>query len=219
MVLLCGIEEAGRGPIVGPMVMCGLLINEEDEPKLKAIGAKDSKMLTPKQREGLFGQILKISIRHKVVILSPQEIDAAVGRGKDCNLNWLEAETSAKMINELKPDKVLVDCPSPNINAYTARLRKMLENKEINILCAHHADVNFPVVSASSIIAKVTRDAEIEKIKKKIGKNFGSGYPADPVTKEFVKEHYMDYPDIIRHSWAPYKEIIKQRDQKKIGEF
>ena len=219
MVLLCGIEEAGRGPVIGPMVMCGLMINEEDEPKLKAIGAKDSKMLTPKQREGLFDKILKIAVRHKVVILSPQEIDDAVGRGKAANLNWLEAETSAKMINELKPDKVLVDCPSPNIPAYTARLRSMLDNKEINILCAHHADVNFPVVSASSIIAKVTRDAEIEKIKKKIGKNFGSGYPADPTTKEFVKEHYMDYPDIIRHSWAPYKEIIKQRDQKKIGEF
>jgi len=219
MVLLCGVEEAGRGPVIGPLVMCGILIKEEAEDKLRAIGAKDSKLLTPRTREILFDQIKKMVLKHKIIIVSPKEIDEAVGRGKVSNLNWLEAKTSAEIINALKPDKAILDCPSPNIKAYEQYVRKHLDNKKIVLVCAHHADKDYPLVSAASILAKVTRDREIEKIKKKIGIDFGSGYPSDPVTKEFLKEHYMDFPDIIRHSWAPYKALIQQRDQKKLGEF
>lgn len=218
-MLICGVEEAGRGPVIGPLVMCGILIKEEDEAKLKSIGAKDSKLLTPKTREILFDQIKKMVLKYELVILSPKEIDEAVEGGKATNLNWLEATTSAKIINKLKPEKAILDCPSPNLKAYEAYLRKQLDNKKIVLVCAHHADKNFPLVSAASILAKVTRDREIAKLKKELGVDFGSGYPSDPVTKEFLKEHYMDYPDIIRHSWAPYKELIKQKSQKKLGEF
>lgn len=201
------------------MVMCGILINEEDEPKLKAVGAKDSKMLTPRARELLFDKIKDMVLKCRLVIISPKEIDDAVEGKGGINLNWLEARTSAEIINELKPDKVILDCPSTNIPAYGRYIKRHLADKKIGLLCAHHADVDFPVVSASSIMAKVTRDREIKKLKKKIGIDFGSGYPSDPVTKEFLKEHYMDFPGIIRHSWAPYKALIKQKAQKDLSNF
>jgi len=218
MVLLCGVEEAGRGPVIGPLVMCGVIINEEDELKLKAMGAKDSKLLTPKAREFLFDKIKNAVMDYKIIIVPPKEIDDAVEGKGGINLNWLEANKSAEIINLLKPNKAILDCPSTNISAYSNYVQERVDKKVV-LVCAHHADVNFPVVSAASILAKVTRDAEIKKLKKKIGIDFGSGYPSDPTTKEFLKEHYMDFPNIIRHSWAPYKNLIKQKAQKNLGNF
>ena len=217
-MLLCGVEEAGRGPVIGPLVMCGVLIEEKDEAKLKSIGAKDSKLLTPKTRELLFDQIKGMIKDYKIIIIPPAEIDKVL-LSKDSNLNWLEADTSAKLINALKPDKAVLDCPSPNIPAYKAYVKKKLDNKKIVLVAEHKADVKFPVVSAASILAKVTRDREIEKIKKKIGINCGSGYPSDEVTKEFLKKHYKDFPDIFRKTWASYKRVAGVKNQKKLGEF
>lgn len=218
MTLLCGVEEAGRGPVIGPLVMCGVLIKEEDEDKLRAIGAKDSKLLTPRTREFLFDQIKGMIKDYKIVIIQPAEIDQVL-LSEDSNLNWLEADTSAKIINDLKPDKAILDCPSPNIKAYTAYIRKKLDNKKTVLVAEHKADVNWPVVSAASILAKVTRDREIEKIKKKIGMEFGSGYPSDEITKGFLKKHYKDFPEIFRKTWSSYKRVAGIKDQKKLGEF
>ncbi|MBI5066582.1 ribonuclease HII [Candidatus Woesearchaeota archaeon] len=214
MTLICGLEEAGRGPLLGPLVMVGLVVEKSKEENLRNIGVKDSKQLSPLQRERLFDKILDIAEKHKIIMLTPQEIDDALN-SDDTNLNWLEAQTGAKIINELKPDEVIVDCPSTNIPAYQKYLSDRL-NKKIPVLCAHHADVNFPVVSAASIIAKVTRDREIEKIKQKYKIDFGSGYPADEKTVKFAKENYDKYPEIFRKTWATYKKILSDKGQKKL---
>jgi ribonuclease HII len=218
MALICGVEEAGRGPVIGPMVMCALLVDEKDIPKLQEIEVKDSKLLTPKQREGLFDRIKEIAKKTEIAILSPQEIDAAL-ESPDLNLNWLEAITSAKMINKLKPDKVILDCPSNNTKAYASYIRERLNDKELEVVAEHKADVKYPVVSAASIIAKVTRDREIEKLKKKIKQNFGSGYPADPVTVEFLKNNWSKYPEIFRKTWSSYRKVAEQQFQKSLGEY
>ena len=218
MVLLCGVEEAGRGPVIGPLVMCGVLIDEKDEDKLRAIGAKDSKLLTPRTREILFDQIKGMVKDYKIIITQPAEIDKVL-LSKDSNLNWLEADISAKLINALMPDKAVLDCPSPNIRAYKEYVKKQLDDKKIKIIAEHKADVKYPVVSAASILAKVTRDREIEKLKKKIGMNFGSGYPSDAITKGFLKKHYKDFPDIFRKTWASYKKVAGDKKQKNLGEF
>src|SRR3989344_4241989 len=117
MPTLLGIEEAGRGPVIGPMVMAGVLIEESDSEKLKAIGAKDSKMLSAKQREELFKKIVKIAKSYKLIIIPPSEIDAAL-ESRELNLNWLEAHKSAEITNEFKPDKVIIDSPSNNVKSY-----------------------------------------------------------------------------------------------------
>ena len=89
----------------------------------------------------------------------------------------------------------------------------------MKLVLEHKADLNYPVVSAASILAKVTRDAEIEKIKKEIGVDFGSGYMSDPRTSEFLKKNYKKYPEIFRKSWAPYQKIIGAKSQKNLSDF
>lgn len=217
MTLICGIDEAGRGPVIGPMVMAGVLIDNKDEKKLKAIGVKDSKQLTPDQRERLAEEIKKIAKKIRIVIIEPKVIDFHV-MGESSNLNWLEADKTIEIIDSLKPDAVYIDCPSNNTTAYKNYFAKKIKS-DIKMYAEHKADQKYPVVSAASIIAKVTRDAEIEKIKAKIGVDFGSGYPSDPRTTKFLEDNWQKYPDIFRKSWGTYKEFANAEGQKKLGEF
>ncbi|MBI2176640.1 ribonuclease HII [Candidatus Woesearchaeota archaeon] len=219
MVLICGIDEAGRGPIIGPMVMAGVLTDEAGATELKKIGAKDSKLLSPRQREQLFSKIVKIVKDYKVVVISPAEIDASVKSDDGMNLNWLEAHKSAEIINALNPEKVIIDSPSNNVENYKNYLMKLLKNKKIEAVVEHKADVNHVECSAASILAKVTRDEEIEKIKKVVVEDFGSGYLADPKTIEFFDKYFETYPDIFRKSWAPYGKKLEGKWQRKLGDF
>jgi len=127
-MLICGIDEAGRGPVIGPLVTAGVLIEEKDQDKLKALGVKDSKLLTPEQREVLFKKIIAVVKDYTIKIIQPFQIDAALN-DPDSNLNWLEADTMAGITNELKPDKVIVDCPSNNIKSFTDYLKKKVKTK------------------------------------------------------------------------------------------
>jgi ribonuclease HII len=103
MVLICGIDEARRGPVLGPMVMCGALIDEEDLPKLEKLGPKDSKLLTAEQREDLYPKLIKVLRHYKVFIIPPKEIDKAVHGHDGLNLNKLEAHKQADILNEFNP--------------------------------------------------------------------------------------------------------------------
>lgn len=217
MTLLCGVDEAGRGPVIGPLVSAGVVIDAKDTGKLTALGVKDSKLLTPKQREEMFEEIKKTVLRYEIHSLTPQDIDAAL-RAEGTNLNWLEADTTIAIVDKLKPDRAVIDCPSTNIAAYTAYLKKGLKTK-CELIVEHKADLNHVVVGAASILAKVTRDRAIEEIKKKIGKNIGSGYPADPVTKEFLEKNWDKHPEIFRKTWQTYKNVMKKKAQKGLGEF
>ena len=217
MKIIAGIEDAGRGPIIGPMVLAGVSIEEDKITELKEMKVKDSKLLTPKKRQELYSKIIAVAKDYKIIIVEPKEIDEAL-ESDSLNLNWLEAIKFAQIINYLKPDKAIVDCPSPNIKAYKEYLMVYLKDKNIDLICEHKADVNYPIVSASSIIAKVTRDREVEKLKKKYG-DFGSGYLADPKTKKFFDENWEKHPEIFRKTWTPYKDHINGKDQKKLGEF
>lgn len=216
-MLICGIEEAGRGPVVGPMVMCGIVIDEINLSKFKEIGAKDSKLLTRLQREKLFEKIKKTAKAYEIILVSAQEIDEVL-ESDSMNLNWLEAKYTAEIINKLNPVKVILDCPSNNIKEYTRYVKKLLKNN-VEIIAEHKADVNHPIVGAASILAKVTRDREIDKIKKDIKIDFGSGYPSDPKTAEFLKKNWNKYPEIFRKNWYPYKKVVLDQNQKKMGEF
>jgi len=203
MVLIAGCDEAGRGPLIGPLVMCGAVVDDSDIARLKEIGVKDSKLLTPRKREELFEPIKKIVKDYIVLIVEPKEIDEAVN-SETTNLNQLEAIKTAMILNALKFDKAIVDCPSNNISAYKEFLEKFLK-KEMNLTLEHNAERNLPV-AAASIIAKVTRDRITEQMQKKYG-SIGSGYTSDPTTQEFLKRNAKKYPEIFRKSWATYKRL------------
>jgi ribonuclease HII len=225
---VAGIDEAGKGPIIGPLVLAIAAIEKNKEDHLRGLGVKDSKLLTPQQRGSLVGHI-KGWTSWNLVVVEPLEIDEAV-LSDSLNLNWLEAIHSAKLIDAMATQlvkehqellRVVVDCPSNNISAYTSYLKTHLKHKEIEIIAEHKADLNHPIVSAASIIAKTTRDARIEDLKKKFGVNFGSGYPSDPTTKVFVENHFKDprLVTIMRKSWETYQKLVRKSKQKGLGEF
>lgn len=199
------------------MVLSGILVNEEDIESLKSIGVKDSKKLTPKKRAYLFNKIIKIVKKYEIVKVFPDEIDEKLNHG--INLNDIEGIKSAQIINELKPEKVIIDCPSTNIKAWRNYVLELLNDKKVELVVEHHADVNHIPCAAASILSKVTRDQEIEKIKKKIGVNFGSGYSSDERTQKFLKENIEKYPEILRKSWSTYSDHKGTKSQKSLGDF
>jgi len=219
MKTICGVDEAGRGPLIGPLVMCGVMIKDSDENKLINLKVKDSKLLTKEKREFLFDKVKDVSYKHKVVMANVDEVDRAVNGEDGLNLNWLEAVKTAEIINSLNPDKAIIDAPSNNIEKYKQYLMKLIKNKKIELVLEHKADIKYPVVSAASIIAKVIRDNEISKLKKKIKIDFGSGYPSDPKTIGFLEKYHKKHSEIFRKSWMPYKKITNKKFQRKLGDF
>lgn len=184
---------------------------------MKALGVKDSKLLTLQKREELYPKVKEIVKEFKVIMIYPDEIDARAS--VNLNLNDLEAVKSADIINDLKCDSVIVDCPSPNIPAYKAYIKRFIEDENKEIIPEHKADFNHIVVAAASILAKVERDREIEKLKKEIGEDFGSGYPSDPKTQKFLEENWEKYPRIFRKTWDSWKVLKKKKSQKGLFEF
>jgi len=229
MALLLGIDDAGRGPLIGPMILAGVLVDKNQEAFLKKHGITDSKLLEHKRRMGMAKLIQANSLDSEIVKSTPEEIDYSITTG--INLNTLEAIKAAEIINKINNEKrhndkikVVIDCPSINISAWKntlLRYIKYLDNLEVE--CEHKADFNHTSVSAASILAKCTREEEIEKIKKQFKStgNIGSGYPSDPATKEFLKKHGSNLKDsgIFRKTWATWKSMFPEPKQSTLGEF
>lgn len=213
-------DDAGRGPVIGPLVIAGVLMDETDLPKLVQIGAKDSKLLSPHRRELLAVEIKRIAKKYTTAKLLPKEIDDVVLNGKKLHkLNRLEAQTMAKVINELRPDKVYVDASDVVAERFGEHILELLSFR-VEIISEHEADRNYPIVSAASIIAKVERDKEIEGLKSLHG-DFGSGYPSDPRTIDFLNlclKRFGEYPDFVRKSWKPAVKAKSENEshQKKL---
>jgi len=220
---LAGIDEAGRGPVIGPMVISAVVVDEENVPKLEELGVKDSKRLTPKRRERLFDEIIKLLDDYVILELWPEEIDSRGG-----TLNEFEVENFVKVLNSLKvrPDVVYIDAADVKEARFGEDIRKRL-NFEAEIVAEHKADDKFVPVSAASILAKVTRDRAIEKLKEEYGE-IGSGYPSDPRTRAFLENYYREhgeFPPIVRRSWKTLRKIeeklraeIEAKKAKKKGQ-
>ncbi len=204
---LAGIDEAGRGPVIGPMVIAAVIVDEDNIPKLEELGVRDSKKLTPKRRERLFDEIIKLLDDYVILELWPEEIDSREG-----TLNEFEVENFVKALNSLKvkPDIVYIDAADVKEERFGEEIRKRLKF-EAEIIAEHKADDKFVPVSAASIIAKVTRDRAIEGLKEEYGE-IGSGYPSDPRTRAFLEEYYKQYgefPPMVRRSWKTLRKIEK----------
>lgn len=217
--LFLGIDDAGRGPVLGPMVLSGILIEKKDKPFLKKLGIKDSKLLTPEKRGEIKKQIKKFP--HHTEITHPKEINKLMETGT--NLNKIEAIKSAKIINKLTKEikekiKITIDCPSVNTISWKNTLLSYVKNKNLEISCEHKADANHIEVSAASIIAKITRDNEIKNFSKKLKIKIGSGYPSDPYTKSCLEKNHklLKKHDFIRTSWETYKTLIARKQQQQL---
>ena len=218
---IAGVDDAGRGPIIGPLVIAGVLIDEDRVRELVSIGVKDSKLLTPQSRSDLAEKIQRIASKISYDQLSPAEIDEVVLRGKRLQkLNFLEARSMAKVIADLKPKAVWVDASDVKPERYARQILDELPTslKRTVLISEHKADRKYPIVSAASIMAKVRRDSEISKLWEDYG-NFGSGYVTDPRTIRFLKEWrrtHPDYPPIVRRSWKTLKKIESDLAQTKL---
>ncbi len=220
---ILGIDDSGRGPVIGPMILAGCIIKKDSERELKKIGVKDSKELTHKRREFISEKIRRIAEGFEIVVVHPEEIDSHSKTPE--NLNDLEAKKAAEIINRLNTGeiklKVVIDCPSPNRTKWGNYLKMHIENlSNLEIVCEHKADKNHVAVSAASILAKSRREEEMDKIRKKYG-NVGSGYTSDPVTIRFLEKNILELKDtgIFRKSWTTWKKIYLDAGQKRLVGF
>ncbi len=213
MMKILGIDEAGRGPVIGPMIIAGVLIDAEKEEKLRELGVKDSKLLSKKRREELARKIREEADTVQVVEVSAADIDKM---RKRMSLNELEAMKMAELIENLKPDKVIADLPDPTSLLFKRRIMKYCSHKPEFVL-EHKADQKYPVVSAASIIAKTVRDDKMKKIEEKYEAEIGTGYPHDERTIRFLQAHASKYPVEVRKSWSTARR--HKRPQKKLSDY
>jgi len=203
-VLICGVDDAGRGSMIGPLVIAGISIDKKNIKKLQKLGVRDSKKLSPKKRELLYKEIIKIVDDYHVIRIPPRTIDKYVFQH---NLNHLEARKMAQAISHLNPDLSYVDSCDVNASRFGREISD-LSNKS-KVKSYHYADSRFVVVSAASIIAKVSRDRSITRLNKET--NLGSGYPSDKKSVNFVKKIVSSkkpLPSSIRKSWKPVQKIL-----------
>lgn len=213
-ILVGGVDEAGRGSIIGPLVVAGISVRETKIAQLTEMGVRDSKALTPKARARLFGEIMKVTDSVCVRKISPVEVDDSVSlRG----LNRLEAKVMAAVINNIGADEVYVDCCDVNPERYRDHIGQHLSCSP-KVHSMHHADAINVVVSAASIVAKITRDHEVEQIRKKY-RGIGSGYPSDDRTMRFIRRWVAKNgtaPKFARKSWKPLRLLLEQTAQCKL---
>ena len=219
--LILGIDDAGRGPVIGPMVLAGCLLTQEQAKILKKLDVKDSKDLTDKRREFLAEKIKETAEDFETALAYPNEIDDSLNNGT--NLNTLEAIQVAKIINKINKDsreiKVIIDCPSVSIEKWRNLLKTKIKNlSNLEIVCEHKADKNYVEVSAASILAKSLREKEMDLLKKKYGKEIGSGYSSDIVTCTFLGKYAEKHKEdgIFRQTWSTWKNAYAKLEQKKL---
>lgn len=218
--MIMGVDEAGRGPVIGPMVVCGVAISRESISIVEAMGLKDSKLLTPKKRLEFAGKI-KEACEYELIVVEPGQIDSRVP--DDATLNQLEVECFSRIIKAMKskPAVVYVDACDVNSERFGINVKKGLDF-EVEIVSKHKADRDYPIVSAASILAKVHRDALVEKISESVGEDVGSGYPHDPVTMAFLKSYYKknkNMPPFVRKTWKTTANVINDCLQSRLTGF
>ena len=218
--MICGADEAGRGPCFGPLVVAGILVDNDSE--LVRIGVADSKQLTPRRREQLAPMIQKIASKYEIIIMPADDIDDL---RKSMTLNELEVFVYSKIIEKLHPDVCYVDAVDVKEERFGRDILSHLSYKP-RIISEHKADAKYPIVGAASILAKVTRDQQVKQIAKelepKLNLPLGSGYPSDPVTKKFLKAwvtQFGELPPYVRRSWETCQQLIKEKNTKRLDEF
>ncbi|MGA9087214.1 MAG: ribonuclease HII [Methanoregula sp.] len=212
--MICGVDEAGKGSVLGPMVVAA--VGAQSADVFSDLGVKDSKDLTQKERERLFS-LIKKRCRIAMVVIPAEEIDAI---RREMTMNACVARAHAQVIEKLAPATAYIDACDVNPFRYAQTVRSHL-TVPCELVSEHHADSTYPVVSAASIVAKVTRDREITKISKKFGE-IGSGYPSDPITISYLSTYIDEHrapPPIARKSWKTVIVMLAKKSQSSLSAF
>ncbi|MCW6169020.1 MAG: ribonuclease HII [Thermoplasmatales archaeon] len=206
----CGIDEAGRGPVIGPLVVTIVCGNND---VLAGLGVKDSKKLSPIARERLYTEIMAHAEIIKTEIITAAQLNLLMDTE---NLNYIE-QLSYVSLARMSPDECTVYVDSFDVNP--GRLGRLIESETgRKVVSAHKADEVYPVVSAASIISKVIRDREVKAIEERYG-TMGSGYPSDPRTIKFIQESLKNGTDlsgIVRTKWKTYKTLVSRLMNSKL---
>ena len=213
-MIVAGVDEAGRGSILGPLVVSGIASSVSALEDLRKMGVKDSKQLTPAERRRLYPKILRLCEGVRTEVLSPSEVDKSVERKiKFKGLNYLEAKAFAKILSVLDAEISYVDSCDIDPKRFARVIGGMMQKRR-RLVASHHADEIYTAVSAASIVAKVTRDRHVQKLSKKYGE-VGSGYPSDPETIRFLKDWVkrdLTVPPFARRSWRTWLRITPKID-------
>lgn len=200
-----GVDEAGRGPVLGPLVVAAV---RADPDELARLGVADSKELAPGRREELAEGIRGRAEAVAVEVVPPGTVDEAV-RGD--GLDGLEARAFARAAEAAGPGPVVADAVGPDPEAFARDLEARLPG-EAPVEAAHGADGTEPPASAASIVAKVVRDREVAALAEEVGADVGSGYPSDPATRAFLEDWVEDrgeLPPGTRTSWSTAEELVR----------
>lgn len=214
--LIAGIDEAGRGPCFGPMVMAVAVMEPDSEDILTELGVTDSKLLTEKKRDEMVKPLENALYDFDLEVIQAPELDDEMSVR---SLNEIEAMHAASLLNRLKekPSIVYVDSPDGYADRFAERMKKYLSFKP-QIIAEHKADLNYKIVGAASVLAKVERDRHLHLLRKKYGE-VGSGYSHDPVTRAFLTDYVQKnhkLPPFARKAWATSKEALASLFQQKL---
>jgi ribonuclease HII len=216
---VAGVDEAGRGSAIGPLVVAGASFSSDHLETLVKLGVKDSKQLAVKKREELAPLIEGLATGVRYFDLQPRSIDSVVNRGVRLRrLNYLEAAAMARVLRELDPEEAYVDASDVDEVRYGETILRLLPAKP-RLVSEHKADSTYPVVSAASILAKVRRDALVATLREEYG-DFNSGYPSDERAIQWLEDWYREHrswPEIVRHSWEPVKRIRLEAHQTRLA--
>ena len=198
-----GIDEAGRGCVIGPLVVAGVVIPHEKCGELGELGVRDSKRLSRSRRALLAPQIERLAQRVIVLEIGPGDLEE--------NLTEVELRAMAQIIRESRAKRVYLDLPvGPTAHkGFLEALCSATAQKPFELIAENKADARYPIVSAASIIAKVVRDRAIEKLRQQYG-DFGWGYPSELKTRAFLKEYYERtgrFPDCVRRKWRTLQRL------------
>lgn len=215
-----GLDEAGRGPVIGSMFIGGYMLEEDKNGFLEDLDVKDSKKLSDKKRDRIEEQLEEKGEKFLKEITA-EEIDQL---REVMSLNEIETQAFADVIERAEPDKVILDLPEPNAERYIKKVKAELPAslQDIEIIAEHGADDTYPIVSAASIVAKTRRERHVEELHEKYGCDFGSGYPHDPPVKEFLRKYFSEngeLPSDTRMSWSSSQKIIEEESQSGLSEF
>ncbi|CAH1782497.1 unnamed protein product, partial [Owenia fusiformis] len=206
-----------HGPMVYGIAYCPISMKD----KLKDMGLADSKTLSEEKRESLMNSIdeAKDYMGWIVNILAPNAISNGMLRRCKYNLNAISHDTAIGLVQKaiekgVNVKEVYVDTVGPP-EKYQAKLEGIFPDLKITV--AKKADALYSIVSGASICAKVCRDHCVKEWEFKEGievDNFGSGYPGDPNTKNFMKEQLdpvFGFPQLVRFGWSTAYNVIDEK--------